>query len=280
MKKIKIVTDSTSDLTVEEIEYLNIHVIPLSIFINEETYTDGVDITPEMFMIKMKMAQELPKSSQPSVGEFIKLYDELGKDGSEIISIHMTGHMSGTVETAKSAAQMSNSKVKVIDSKFISKALAFQVREAARLSHLGHSLEEILVKLKKIRENTKLYVAVNTLENLAKGGRIGKGKAMIGSLLNIKPIARLDNGAYSPITKVRSKSQILNFLIKQFMEESKGKSINSIGISHADGLELAMKMKEKIEEITGFPKVEIDYTTPVISTHTGPGAIGFMYYFD
>ncbi|MBO0994824.1 DegV family protein [Bacillus sp. SD088] len=280
MKKIKIVTDSTSDLTVEEIEYLNIHVIPLSIFINEGTYTDGVDITPEMFMIKMKMAQELPKSSQPSVGEFIKLYDELGKDGSEIISIHMTGHMSGTVETAKSAAQMSNSKVKVIDSKFISKALAFQVREAARLSHLGHSLEEILVKLKKIRENTKLYVAVNTLENLAKGGRIGKGKAMIGSLLNIKPIARLDNGAYTPVTKVRSKSQILDFLIKQFMEESKGKSINSIGISHADGLELAMKMKEKIEEITGFPKVEIDYTTPVISTHTGPGAIGFMYYFD
>ncbi|OAK72248.1 DegV family protein [Lederbergia galactosidilytica] len=280
MKKIKIVTDSTSDLTAEEIEYLNIHVIPLSISINGETYTDGVDITPEVFMNKMKMSPDLPKSSQPAIGEFIKLYDELGKDGSEIISIHMTGNMSGTVETATCAAQMSSSKVKVIDSKFISKALAFQVREAATLSKLGHSLEEILAKLKKIRENTKLYVAVDTLENLVKGGRIGKGKAMIGSLLNIKPIAHLDNGEYSPIAKVRSKTQILNFLMKQFMKDIKGKRINSIGISHAEGIELAVKMKEKIEEMTGFSKVEIDYTTPVISTHTGPGAIGFMYYFD
>ncbi|WP_062104859.1 DegV family protein [Bacillus niameyensis] len=280
MKKIKIVTDSTSELNLDEVNHLNIHVIPLSISMKNETFLDGVDITPETFMKKMKMISELPKSSQPAVGEFLKLYDELGKDGSEILSIHMTGKMSGTVESARSAAKMSNSKVTVIDSKFISKALAFQVREAAKLSKLGHSIEEILDKIKQIRDKTKLFVVVDTLENLVKGGRIGKGKALIGSLLNIKPIASLDGGEYTPVTKVRSKPQAVNYLIKQFMNDINGKTIKCIGISHAEGLEFALNIKSKIEELTGFSNIEIDYTTPVISTHTGPGAIGFMYYAD
>jgi len=280
MSRIKIVTDSTCDMSSEEVEKLNIHVIPLSITIQGETYLDRIEISPRTFMEKMKIIDELPKSSQPAVGEFVKLYDELGADGSEILSIHLSGKLSGTVDSARAASKMTSSKVTVVDSSFISKALAFQVREAAKMTDTDKSLEEILTSIEEVRLATKLYVVVDTLENLVKGGRIGKGKALIGSLLNIKPIALLDEGEYSPVTKVRSKAQAVKYVIKEFLQDINGKTLKSVCICHADGLELAHLFQKKVEELTGFNKIEIVDTTPVISTHTGPGAIGFMYYTE
>ncbi|MEK3886107.1 DegV family protein [Bacillus sp. FSL K6-3431] len=280
MNKIKIVTDSTCDLSKSEIDKLNIHVIPLSITIDGETYLDRVDITPKTFMQKMKLSAELPKSSQPAVGEFIKLYDALGEDGSEVLSIHMTGKMSGTVEAARTAASMSKSKVTIIDSLYISKALAFQVEKAVNLVKEGKTVHDIIESLETVRNNTKLYLVVDTLENLVKGGRIGKGRAMIGSLLNIKPITMLEDGELSPVAKVRNQPQAIKYLIKQFSEDIEGKTIKSVGLAHANGLEFAMKIKKIIEELTGFDKVEIEDTTPVIGTHAGPGALGFMYYVE
>lgn len=280
MKDIKIVTDSTVDLSKEEIETYGIHVVPLSISIEGENYLDRVDITPKEFMEKMKQSNELPKSSQPPAGEFVKLYDKLGSDGSTVLSIHMTGNMSGTVRSAESAAEMSSANVKVVDSRFISKALAFQVIEAAKMAEDGKSLENILERLDQIRNETHLFVVVDTLENLVKGGRIGKGRALIGSLLNIKPIASLAGGEYTPVAKVRSHSQVVKYLSAQFVEDVKGKTIRGVGLVHADGLDLAQKLKSRITELTGYEAIEIEDTTPIISTHTGPGAIGFMYYTD
>ncbi|XXM74262.1 DegV family protein [Lysinibacillus sphaericus] len=280
MSKIKIVTDSTGDLTEKEINDLDIHVVPLSITIDGETYLDRVELTPSSFLEKMRNSKELPKSSQPPAGAFLEKYDELGKDGSIILSIHMTGNMSGTVRSAESAAEMSSSQVKVVDSRFISRGLAFQVIEAAKLAKAGKSLEEILSSIEEIRNNTDLFVVVDTLENLVKGGRIGKGRAMIGSLLNIKPIASLAGGEYTPVAKVRSHSQVVKYLTSQFVDDVKGKTIRGVGLVHADGMKLAQNIKNKIIEKTGFEEFEIGETTPVISTHTGIGAIGFMYYTD
>lgn len=280
MRKIKIVTDSTVDLNDEVIEKYEIEVVPLTIHIDGETFVDRKDITPEEFMHKMKTSQELPKSSQPSAGVFVEVYDRLHEEGYDIISIHMTGGMSGTVQSAESAASMAKGNVTVIDSRFISKALAFQVIEAATLALAGKTRDEIIERLTEIRHNTRLYVYVDTLENLIKGGRIGKGKGLIGSLLNIKPIASLKGGVYTPVTKVRSHTQAAKYLAKAFAEDVKGKTIKGVGIAHAEGLELAHKVKQSIIDLTGFDQVEIVYTTPIVSTHTGAGAIGFMYYFE
>jgi DegV family protein with EDD domain len=280
LTKIKIVTDSTVDLTEKEISDLDIHVVPLSVTIDGETYLDRIDLTPSSFLEKMKTSKELPKSSQPPAGSFLELYDELGKDGSVILSIHMTGNMSGTVRSAQSAAEMSSSQVTVVDSRFISRALAFQVIEAAKLAKEEKSLKEILDSIENIRKNTNLFVVVDTLENLVKGGRIGKGRAMIGSLLNIKPIASLAGGEYTPVAKVRSHSQVVKYLSSQFVEDVKGKTIRGVGLVEIDGLKLAQNLKNKIKEKTGYEDYEILQTTPIISTHTGIGAIGFMYYTD
>lgn len=280
MSKIKIVTDSTCDLNDELISKWGIIVVPLSISINGKNYLDRVEISPKEFMEKMKASPELPKSSQPPAGEFLKVYDDLAADGYEIISIHMTGGMSGTVRSAESAAQMTSAKVHVVDSRFISKALAFQVLEAARMAAEGKTSEDIVTRLDEIKNQTRLFVVVDTLENLVKGGRIGKGKAMIGSLLNIKPIASLEGGEYTPVSKARSHSQVVKYLKNQFASDVDGRKITGVGLVHAEGWGLAEKIKEAVYEVSGYDDLTIEETTPIVSTHTGPGAIGFMYYFE
>jgi DegV family protein with EDD domain len=280
MSKIKIVTDSTLDMSLEKAEALGIIVVPLAITINGETYLDRFELNQVKFIKMMADSEELPKSSQPSSGAFLEVYDRLGEEGYEVLSIHMTGKMSGTVRSAECAAQMTKTKVTVLDSHFISKALGFQVEEAAKMANQGMHMEAILERLETIRNHSKLYIMVDTLENLVKGGRIGKGKAFLGSLLNIKPIASLEDAEYTPVTKARSYSQVVKFFAKQFTEDIKGKTIRGVGIAHAEAYELAVKIKETIYEISGFQDVEIDYTNPTVSTHTGPGALALMYYYD
>ncbi|MGG2092341.1 DegV family protein [Bacillus sp. S13(2024)] len=280
MPKIKIVTDSTADLSQDVIEKYDIHVIPLSISVNGQTYLDRVDLQPDEFIEEMEKSEELPKTSQPAVGSFVELYDRLGEDGSEVLSIHLTNGLSGSVATAGSAATMTNTKVTVVDSLLITHALGYQVIEAAKMAQEGRSLEDILKRVEEVRKNTRLFVVVDTLENLVKGGRIGKGKAMIGSLLNIKPIASVEDGVLNPITKVRSQGQVVKTLAKIFEEDIAGKTVKAVAIPHAKALPLAQKMKEAVEKISGFTQSEIFFTTPVISTHTGVGAIGFSYFAE
>lgn len=280
MGRIHIVTDSTCDLSNEELEQLNIHVVPLTIQLGGQTYIDRIEIQPEQFLQKMKSEKELPKSSQPAPGKFVELYEALGKDGDQVISIHMTGGMSGTVQSARQAADMANADVTVFDSRYIAWGLAFQLREAARLRDAGASVEEIIARVEHVRQNTRLFVIVDTLENLIKGGRIGKGMGMIGSLLNIKPIATLDEGNLVQVTKVRSHKQVVKYCFEQFQQETAGKTVKAVGISHADGMgTMGQSLKELVEQ-TGFSSVDVAFTCPTISTHTGPGAVGFIYFAE
>ena len=141
----------------------------------------------------------------------------------------------------------------------------------------GHNAEAIVSHLKEVFQRTTLFVAVQTLENLVKGGRIGRAKGWISSILNIKPIAMLEQGSLSPFAKVRTTKQIIDKLLERFKEDTHGKELSGIGISHANNLPLAERLKEELGRLTSVP-VRIRPATPVISTHTGEGAIGFMYY--
>ncbi|KMY50488.1 DegV family protein [Peribacillus loiseleuriae] len=279
MGNVKIVTDSTVDMTQEEIKRYGIEMVPLSVSIDDMIYLDKIEIEQEEFLIKMKNAKELPKSSQPSTGTFLEVFDRLGEDGSEIISIHMTGGMSGTVQSAESAAEMTESNVTVFDSKYISKALSFQVIEAAKMAKEGKSVAEILERIKEIQSQSRLIISIDTLENLVKGGRIGKVSAMLGSLLNIKPIAILEDGVLQPVSKARSQSQIVKFVVNKFKEDLKDKQITGIGIVHINGYEIASKIRDALAEISDLTDIKIEGTTPVISTHTGEGAMAVMYHW-
>jgi len=279
MTGIRIVTDSTTDLPRELLEQYRVEVVPLTVYVDGATYLDSVTIQPIEFMHKMSVARELPKTSQPSIGSFAEVYDRLGADGSTVISIHMTSGMSGTYQAARAAAELSSSNVLVVDSRMISQALGFQVTEAARLAAEGASPDSILLRLQSVCERTRLYVVVDTLVNLIRGGRIGKAAGLIGTMLSIKPIAMLKEGVYSPIAKVRTTSQVVRTLMEHFREDTQHRVIRGIGISHADNLPLAARLKQALAEWTDVP-VRICPATPVITTHTGPGAIGFMFYTE
>ncbi|WP_409288792.1 DegV family protein [Peribacillus sp. SCS-37] len=280
MSQIKIVTDSTSDLPAEVLKKYNIEVVPLTISIDGESYEDGVDITPEEFLDKMADSRELPKSSQPPAGAFLEAYKKLGADGSRILSIHMTAGLSGTVRSAESAAGMAEEDVTVWDSNYISRGLGFQVVEAAQMAEQGKSMEEILERLDYIRSHTRLYIMVDTLDNLVKGGRVGKVNAFLGSLLNIKPIALLEEGVLQPLAKARSGSQVVKYLTRQFTEDFNSGHIKGVGVAHARGEEIALKVIDSITRSTGIEDVSLGFTTPIVSTHTGAGAFALMYYFD
>ncbi|PZD96175.1 fatty acid-binding protein DegV [Paenibacillus sambharensis] len=279
MPGIKIVTDSTTDLPQDLLKALDVEVIPLTVLIGGESYLDSVTLDPLDFLRKMKQTDELPKTSQPAIGSFIETYDRLGANGDTILSIHMTSGMSGTYSTACAAAGMTDSRVEVVDSQMISQGLGFQVVEAAQMARDGSTLEAIKQRLKEILDHTSLFVVVDTLENLIKGGRIGKAAGWIGSFLSIKPIASLEKGVYTPVTKVRTTSRIVKTLMEKFEQDIKGKVVKGIGISHADNLPLAEGLREEIRKLTDAA-VRIRPATPVITTHTGEGAIGFMYYAE
>lgn len=279
MSRIHIVTDSTSDLRPEILKKYDVHMVPLTIQIGDKTYLDRVDLEPESFLGLMEKADELPKSSQPAPGIFKELYDKLGQNGDQVLSIHMTGGMSGTVESARAAAELTDTDVTVIDSRYISHALSFQVLEVAQMAKEGKKMEEIVARVDEIRRNTKLFVVVDTLDNLVKGGRIGKGRALVGSFLKIKPIASLDDGEYTPVAKARSHKKVVDYLFEDYMERTKGKTVKGVGFAHANGFAMAEPLRDKIIE-SGFSDIYFDYTTPVISTHTGIGALGFMFYTD
>lgn len=280
LNKVKIVTDSTTDVPKEELEALGVEIVPLTITVDGKPYIDGIDILAKDYIPLLKSAKEIPKTSQPAVGNFTDVYDRLGADGSEIISIHITSGMSGTFNSAQTAAGLSKSNVTVVDSKFISFALGFQVVEAAKLAKAGKSVAEIINRVQEVKENSALYLMVDTLDYLLKGGRIGRGRALLGSILKIKPIASLADGVYTPVSKVRTYPQLIKYFIKQLETETKHKTIKAIGIAHADNYQVATQLKAAITEISGFSDIIIVDTTPIISTHTGPGALAFMYFAE
>ena len=173
MTQVKIVTDSSVTIEPEVVKELNITVVPLSVMIDSVLYSDA-DLEEGEFLRLMKESKNLPKTSQPPVGLFAEIFDELSKDGSQILAIHISHALSGTVEAARQGASLSTANVTVLDSSFTDQALKFQVVEAAKLAQEGQDIETIVAHVEEVKKNTELYIGVSTLENLVKGGRIGR----------------------------------------------------------------------------------------------------------
>ena len=278
MSRIIIVTDSTADLTEQEIQDFNIHVVPLNITIQEEHYLDGETITKEEFKNKMIASSELPMTAQPSIGRFVELYDELGKDGSEIISIHLMNSISGTVNAAKQAADITESTVTVVDSDFTSRSMGIIVREAAQAAKEGKSAEEVLEVIESTRQRTKLYLTVLNLDNLIKGGRISRVMGAFSNLLNIKLFLEVINGKIEIVQKGRGLKSLQKKYDEVF-EEMKAcpNGIQEIGIMHAGLNEFNQSQIDTLRELFPDAKLTIVMTSPIIMSHTGVDAMAVTY---
>ena len=278
MSRIIIVTDSTADLTEQEIQDFNIHVVPLNITIQDEHYLDGETITKEEFKNKMIASSELPMTAQPSIGRFVELYDELGKDGSEIISIHLMNSISGTVDAARQAADITESTVTVVDSDFTSRSMGIIVREAAQAAKEGKRAEEVLEVIESTRQRTKLYLTVLNLDNLIKGGRISRVMGAFSNLLNIKLFLEVINGKIEIVQKGRGLKSLQKKYDEVF-EEMKAcpNGIQEIGIMHAGLNEFNQAQIDTLRELFPEAKLTIVMTSPIIMSHTGVDAMAVTY---
>ena len=270
MTKIKIVTDSSVTIEPELVKQLDITIVPLSVMIDNVVYSDA-DLKEEgKFLQLMQESKNLPKTSQPPVGVFAEVFEELSKDGSQILAIHMSHALSGTVEAARQGASLSTADVTVIDSSFTDQALKFQVVEAAKLAQEGKELEEILTRVEAVKNNTELYIGVSTLENLVKGGRIGRVTGLLSSLLNIRVVMQMKDHELQPIVKGRGAKTFKKWLDELTTSLSE-RSVAEIGISYSGSADWAKEMKESLQAYVEKP-ISVLETGSIIQTHTGENA--------
>jgi len=272
--KISIVTDSTADLQEDIVRRYGITVVPLKVFFGQEVYLDGVEITPDEFF-RRQVAGEISSTSQPSPAEFVEYYRPLAEAGDEIISIHISSLMSGTVQSANLAKTMLDyPALEVVDSGVVSVILGTMVLNLARAAEAGKSKSELMAMIEKMQRQTQVYFMVDTLEYLQRGGRIGKAQAFLGTLLNVKPILTLKDGLVHPHEKVRGRSKALSRLIS-IMEERFGKGSRlQCWITHGNFPEGLEEVKKGMQESFDCREILVGRLGPVVGTHTGPGLVG------
>ncbi|WP_049477033.1 DegV family protein [Streptococcus constellatus] len=277
MTKIKIVTDSSITIEPQIVEDLEITIVPLSVMVDGVVYSDA-DLKEGEFLRLMQSSKNLPKTSQPPVGVFAEVFERLGEHADKIISIHMSHALSGTVEAARQGATLSNVDVTVIDSSFTDQALKFQVVEAAKLAKAGADLEDILAKIEEVREKTELYIGVSTLENLVKGGRIGRVTGLLSSLLNIRVVMQMKQHELQPIVKGRGVKTFKKW-VTDLAVSLKDKKVAEIGISYAGTAELANEMKQILQPCVE-KTISVLETGSIIQTHTGENAWAILVRYE
>lgn len=280
--RIAIVTDSTAYLNDEDYRQDDLYFVPLSCIFDKEVYKEGVDISTEDFFSKVKDSDQLPTSSQPTVGEFTALYESLKDNYDAVISIHLSSRISGTYQNAFSVAKaMDGLTVYPIDSGLAGAGLAFQVREAVRLAEAGESVNFIIERLEDLKDATEIYFVVDDLTNLVKGGRLSKAAGGVATMLKIKPVLTFRAGEIIPHDKIRTKKKALR-KIETLLEEAVKASPYPIQatVVHAFCEEEASRFMQELEDKFPTVRFNLSYLGPVVGVHTGEGAIGVSWTKD
>jgi len=272
---VRIVTDSTADLTREQQRAAGITVVPLNVHFGDEVFRDHVDLSADEFFRRLKASSQLPRTSQPSVGAFEEAYRKLLDGADEIVSVHLSSKVSGTYNSALMAAQsVGDGKIDVVDSLSTSMALGFMALEGAKLARAGRDRQAVAERLQGLVPKARVICVVDTLTYLERGGRIGKARALLGSLLNVKPILQLKDGEVVPIGRARGRPQSLSRLVELLQRDGK---VSQLAIMHGAAQTDAEQLRERVA--SSYPGVDIQLTEigAVLGTHTGPGVIGFTY---
>lgn len=269
--RFAVVTDSTCDVPIEQARARRIDVVPLSVSFGTETMPD-MTLSQDEFFHRMARTEALPTTSQPPVGLFVEAYERALQSADEVISIHISSKLSGTIESARQAADRFAGRVHVFDSRNLSWALAFQVFEAATAAAEGLSVDAALERLESVRRRVRLIVGLDSLENLAKGGRIGKVSAFLGSLLDLKITFTVDeDGAFAPVGRHRGEKAALSRTLDWVATQVEGASSATFAVGYALQPERADWLAGRIRERFGLPVVVTYATGSVIASHTGTG---------
>ncbi|CAH1851375.1 DegV family protein [Convivina intestini] len=280
MVKVAIVTDSAARLTAEEIKEYDIHIVPLTVQIDGTVYEDGVTIHPEEFLEKMAQSSTLPQTSQPSIGAFKETYDKIYQEHpeAEILSLHLSSGLSGTVGAAQQAGSLTKADVTTFDTLLADRSEGFVVLAAAKAAKAGEDMDTVVAAATTARSESHIYLSFRSLTNMVAGGRLSKTQGLIGNLLNIKVGAFVDaQGKVDVMLKGRGMKTIAKFN-DEVIEKMKGYTeMLEIGISHAGVAEEAQALADRLNQIWPDINILISTTTPIVSTHTGLGALAILY---
>ena len=280
---IKIVTDSTSYIPKQYIDEYGISVVSLNVILNGDSYRE-VELSNETFYEKMKQAKEIPTSSQPAPGEISDIFKRIISSGDSILGIFLSSDMSGTVSSANLVKEMileeyPEGRIEIIDSRTNCMQLGYVVLEAAKAAKEGKSMEEVIDIASKVINSSRFIFTPETLEYLKKGGRIGGAAALLGNILQIKPILTVKDGKTTVLTKVRTKKKAIDSMINILEEDISSRNLRGITVHHINCYNEGVLLANKIQEKLGID-VNIESIGPVIGLHVGPGSIGIAYYFD
>ncbi|MNB66700.1 DegV domain-containing protein [compost metagenome] len=279
MNRTVIVTDSTSDIPPSMASELGIEVVPLTLMFGGESFRDGIDMTPEQFYERLPRSSQLPTTSQPSPVEYMNAYRRIMEQypDSKILSFHISSGLSGTYQSAllaKSMLEEEGERITVYDSLSASYGFGLLVVHAARLSAEGKSPEEILESVEALRQSRKLYFLVDTLEYLQKGGRIGKASAILGTLLNIKPILSIDQeGIIYAVEKVRGRKKAVARMIELFKSDLPGVSVINVAVGHTAEPSSAEEFLQELSQHFTLRERVLTNVGPVVGSHVGNGTL-------
>lgn len=274
--RVAIVTDSTADLPSQLVKARGITVVPLTLNFEGRSLLDGVEIRPSEFYRKLPNATTHPTTSQPSPGRFAEAYTELLNDHDAIVSIHISERLSGTYASAVQGAEMVDaSRVHVIDSQLVSMSLGLLTLAATEMAAQGSDAAAIAERITRMREQVQTYFSVATLEFLRRGGRIGRASAMLGSVLQVKPVLCIRDGLVTPLERVRTFDRALNRVVELTRDVNHGKGLCVI-VGHADAESDAERVARELEPVT--ETLMIQPLGPVVGAHAGPGVVGVGCY--
>lgn len=272
MDQVRVVTDSMADIPPEISQALKIEVVPGVVVIDGETYRDRVDLSSAEFYRRLMESDELPTTSQPSVGDFESIYQRLAQETDQIISVHIPDVISGTVRSARTAAaNIEDTQITVIDSTQVSMAEGWLVILAARAAQAGSSLKEILDLIERTIPRLRLVAVLDTLEYLRRSGRIGRAEAMMGAMLRVKPLIAYQNSEVVPMENVRTMRRAVDRLIQTMDDWA---PLEETAVIHATAPELAAQVRERLSEFHLAERILTVEGGPVLGAHIGPGAVG------
>jgi DegV family protein with EDD domain len=276
-----VVLDSTSDYPDAPSRFPNMRFVPLYVRFGDETYRDYVELAPAAFFEKLRSASVLPATSQPTPQDFVATYESLA--GYErIYSLHVSAKVSGTFQSAElAAAEIGGNRVRVVDSRTASLAIAMLAHAIQRRLARGTTDEEIEALVERFYRDCGVVFTVGTLEYLQRGGRIGRAAALAGSLLNVRPVLGFDDGVVVAVARVRGRQKALAEFERRLLEATEDRAGVRVAIAHADAAEWVGTLSELVWRVR--PKAEIEFTSTlgaVVATHAGPGAVGFFWFTD
>jgi DegV family protein with EDD domain len=288
MDRIAIVTDSSANLPPEMVREWKISVVPALVVFKGEAYRDGVDITPGELYQWLRANKRIPTTSAPSIGDFLRVYASLGQEAAGIVSIHPPPALTATYTAAVAASQLVDGvPIQVINCDVVAMAQGFVVLEAARAAAAANergdpspvAMEAVVARAAEIASKVKLMAAIDTLQYLYLGGRIGGAAALLGSALQIKPILYVAGGRAEVMAKPRTKTKATRFMLQQMAGQVDSQRLHA-AVLHADAAEEAEELRQRIAQQFDCAELYVAEFTPVMGAHTGPGLLGVAFYAE